>query len=177
MRAWRAAVPLAGVLAAVILYPATRGLDAVAGPGQLGPGFWPRLALAGLALASLARAWQAWRAAGPRAAGGAAPAEPAVAAGPPPAISRPALAAGIALILLYVLAAPALGFLLATALFVAAFMRLGGARSAAGIALAAVAGSAALCYLFVRVVYLPLPKGAGPFEDLTIALYRALGIF
>ena len=28
-----------------------------------------------------------------------------------------------------------------------------------------------------KVVYLPLPKGTGLFEDLTIALYRALRIF
>jgi hypothetical protein len=26
-------------------------------------------------------------------------------------------------------------------------------------------------------VYLPFPKGAGPFEGVTLALYRALGIF
>jgi len=26
-------------------------------------------------------------------------------------------------------------------------------------------------------VYLPLPKGDGPFEGFTLALYRALGIF
>jgi hypothetical protein len=34
-----------------------------------------------------------------------------------------------------------------------------------------------LLYLFVKVVYLPLPKGDGPFEMLTLWLYRALRIF
>ena len=34
-----------------------------------------------------------------------------------------------------------------------------------------------LLYLFVKVVYLPLPRGQGVVEDLTIALYRLLRIF
>jgi hypothetical protein len=34
-----------------------------------------------------------------------------------------------------------------------------------------------LLHLVVRLVYLPLPKGDGPFETLTLALYRALRIF
>jgi hypothetical protein len=29
----------------------------------------------------------------------------------------------------------------------------------------------------VKLVYLPLPKGAGPFETLTLALYRTLRLF
>ena len=32
-------------------------------------------------------------------------------------------------------------------------------------------------YVFVKVVYLPLPKGVGIFEELTVTLYRLLGIF
>jgi hypothetical protein len=40
-----------------------------------------------------------------------------------------------------------------------------------------VVGTVILLYVFVKLVYLPLPKGAGPLEGLTIALYRALGIF
>lgn len=34
-----------------------------------------------------------------------------------------------------------------------------------------------LLYLFVKVVYLPLPKGDGFFEAVTLALYRLLHIF
>jgi NADH:ubiquinone oxidoreductase subunit 6 (subunit J) len=64
-----------------------------------------------------------------------------------------------------------------TALFIAAFMALCGARSVATIAASVVLGTVGLLLLFVRLVYLPLPKGNGPFEALTLALYRTLHLF
>jgi hypothetical protein len=164
----RVAGPLLGLLAAAALYPGTRALDRIAQPGALGPGFWPRVVLAGFALACLARLAEAWRR---QRSGEAAP----LAARPLVAWGR--LAAGIGLIMLYVLLAPYAGFPLVTAAFMAAFMALGGER-APGIVLGnAAVGTVALLYLFVKVVYLPLPKGDGPFETLTLALYRALRIF
>lgn len=169
-RAARVVAPLAGVALAVGLVLASRGLDEVAREGQLGPGFWPRLVLAGLGLACLLKALGDWRRGTPDPAAGAAM-EPAS------EISRARLAAGIALIVLYVLAAPWLGFMLATTAFIAAFMALAGARSPLAITANAVAGTAILLYAFVRVVYLPLPKGEGVFETLTLAVYRALRIF
>ena len=87
------------------------------------------------------------------------------------------LALAIGAVLGYVAVLPFAGFPLATAGFVVAFMALGGARSRVGIAATAVAGTVALLYVFVKLVYLPLPKGDGPFETLTVALYRALRIF
>jgi putative tricarboxylic transport membrane protein len=161
----RIAAPLLGLLAALALYPATRSLDAVAREGGLGPGFWPRLALLGLGLACASKAVEEWRRS---------------AAGPPAereALSVPTLVAGVALIVVYAALAPALGFPLATALFIAGFMALGGTRSPAGLGGAAVIGAMSLVYVFVRVVYLPLPKGDGPFEALTLALYRALRVY
>jgi putative tricarboxylic transport membrane protein len=167
----RAAAPLGGLVAAVILLVHAQGLDGAAREGQLGPGFWPRLVLGGLGLACLAHLVTARRRGGEPLAPAPAPdAEP----GP---IDWRRLAAGILLVVAYVIGATWLGFAIATAAFIAAFMRLGGARSAAGIAATALLGTAALLYVFVRVVYLPLPKGSGPLEDVTVALYRALGIF
>jgi putative tricarboxylic transport membrane protein len=159
--------PLAGAVLAGGLLVAGRGLDEVAAPGQLGPGFWPRLVLVGLGLACLAHAGMAcWRHRARR---------PRPAAGDPVTPLR--LAAAVVLIVLYVAGVPWLGWALATALFIAAFMRLAGRRRLSGLALTASAGTVALLYLFVKVVYLPLPKGGGPFEAFTIALYRALRIF
>jgi hypothetical protein len=162
---WLRGGPALGVAAAVALLGSTGGLDEIAREGQLGPAFWPRLVLGGLVLACLGKLVGGWRAGA---------AEPGAGA---PAISRPALAAGVLAILLYAAVAPALGFPLATALFVVAFMRLAGARSALMTGACAVLGTVGLLYLFVKVVYLPLPKGDGPFEALTLALYRALRIF
>ncbi len=161
----RATAPVLGVVVAVALLAASRGLDSMAAPGQLGPAFWPRLALIGLIVACLAKAVQETRAPSPS------PAE----VGPP--LARGRLAAAVALIVLYVLLAPALGFPLTTAAFIVAFMALSGMRSPIMLGLNAVGGTVALLYLFVKLVYLPLPKGDGPFEALTLTLYRTLGIF
>ena len=162
----RAAAPLLGVALALALLVASRGLDTVSAPGQLGPAFWPRLVLAGLVIACLAKALEEARR--PVRA-------PAEAAARP--LARGGLAAAIAVIVLYVVLTPMLGFALPTTVFVATFMLLCGARSPVVLALNAVGGTVALLYLFVKLVYLPLPKGAGPFETVTLALYRALGIF
>lgn len=162
----RAAAPLAGAAVALALLLASRGLGTVAAPGQLSPAFWPRLVLAGLLLACLAKALQEVRA---RTVGGAVDVRRPLA--------RERLAAAVAAIVLYVLLGPWLGFPLATALFIAAFMLLCGARGPMAVGGSAVLGTVALLYLFVKLVYLPLPKGAGPFEDLTIGLLRALRIF
>ena len=165
----RLIAPLGGVALAVALYPGTWGLDAVA-RGQLGPGFWPRMALIGLAGACAAKFVEEWRRA--RRAG-----VIASQAADPAAIARAKLVAGIVLILLYALLTPWLGFALATAVFVAAFLVLCGMRSLPAIAANVVIGTIGLLYLFVKVVYLPLPKGDGPFEAVTLVLYRALRLF
>jgi putative tricarboxylic transport membrane protein len=174
----RVFAPLAGALLAVVLLLHTRGLDAVARGGQLGPGFWPRLALLALAVACLAQSAGEWRR--HRAADPAAPARVdtrALEADIPPAGSRSTLVVAIALILLYVALTPIVGFAVATTLFIAAFMYVCGMRSMVALGLNALLGTTALLYLFIRLVYLPLPKGEGPFEAVSLTLYRALGIF
>jgi putative tricarboxylic transport membrane protein len=162
------AAPLVGLALALGLFVGARGLDAVAREGQLGPGFWPRLVLLGLGVACLLKAGSEWRRARR---------PPPAAAPAPEAVDAGRLAAGIALIVLYVLVAPWAGFALTTAAFVAAFMFLAGARSAVSIGANAVLGTVLLLYAFVRLVYLPLPKGEGGFEAVTLLIYRALRIF
>jgi hypothetical protein len=166
----RAAAPLLGIVVAAALYPGTWSLDAVAREGQLGPGFWPRLALLGFALASVAKIAEEWRLTrdGRR---------PRDEVPGPAAIATGRLAAGVALIVAYVVLTPLVGFALTTALFIVAFLWLCGMRSPAAIGLNVVVGTLGLLYVFIKLVYLPLPKGGGPFEELTIALYRVLRVF
>jgi hypothetical protein len=163
-----AAAPAAGVLLSTGLFVHTRGLDEVAQAGQLGPGFWPRLVLSGLCLACLVQLVNAVRAAALERRGGGSTLEP---------IDRASLVRALILLVLYVVAIPSVGFAASTFVFVAAFMALAGARSVPRIGATAALATVAVLYVFVKLVYLPLPKGGGPAETLTIGLYRALGIF
>lgn len=177
-RARRVALPLLGVVVSATLFAGSRGLDDVARGDQLGPGFWPRLVLIGLALACAAKAAIEWRrrpGATPRMFAPGTVADLAPEELPPVSGRRLALAVGA--IVLYVLLTPWLGFPLTTAGFIVVFMAVCGARSGLALATNAVAGTLILVYLFVKLVYLPLPKGAGAFETLTLAVYHALRVF
>jgi hypothetical protein len=161
--------PAAGLFLAGGLFAQAGGLDTVSGPGPLGPSFWPRLVLVGLGLGCLAKLAAEWRRR-PASVAGRAPSEVAV-------VNGPRLAAAAGLMLLYVVATPVIGFPLATAGFAVAFMGVAGGRAWPVTLAIAAAGTVAVLYLFVKLVYLPLPKGGGPFEAFTLALYRALRIF
>lgn len=166
----RAAAPGFGVALAAALFAGTRDLDRVVSGAQLGPGFWPRLVLVGLALTCLAKFGEEFLRLG-------ALARPGDGGVAPLPIARGRLAAAVGLIVLYVLGTEVLGFALATALFIVGFMWLCGARELLVLGASAVGGTVALLYLFVKFVYLPLPKGAWPFEGVTLAVYRSLHIF
>jgi len=83
---------------------------------------------------------------------------------------------GIALTAAYVFTFPWLGYFLATFLYVTAFVYLGNYRRvwvSAGIGLIASLG---FMFLFMRIVYVSLPIGIGPFGQLSALLMRAMGI-
>jgi hypothetical protein len=69
-----------------------------------------------------------------------------------------------------------IGFVLANFLFLLLFMRIAGYRRMRSVSFISVLGTIGLLYLFVKIVYLPLPKGQFFFDDLTIFLYRMLYI-
>jgi putative tricarboxylic transport membrane protein len=88
----------------------------------------------------------------------------------------PMLAGGIALIAAYVIAVPYTGFFLTTALFLGIFPWVGGMRRPVLSAVIGLAGSLALVVVFMRIAYISLPLGVGPFRALSIALMRAIGV-
>lgn len=75
----------------------------------------------------------------------------------------------------YMLGTALIGYIPATAAFVAGFCYLGGARGWHLVPLGA-GSSLLLAYLFLKVVYLSLPSGVGVFDGLSVLLYRLLGI-
>lgn len=89
---------------------------------------------------------------------------------------RGKLVAGTLLVVGYVVAVPWLGFFVATALFLAAFPLAGGLRRGVLAAAIGLAGSLVLIVLFMRVAYISLPLGEGPFRALTLALLRLIGV-
>lgn len=86
------------------------------------------------------------------------------------------LVAGIAVVIGFVVVVPWLGFFVATMLFLAGFIWLGGYRRALPTALLSVGGALALVVMFMRVAYISLPLGEGPFRALSLALLSLLGV-
>ncbi len=148
--------------------------DTYTEPGQLNAAFWPRTIFVLLILACMAKSWSQLSARRISSIGSATIAE----AEEPPAETDPRkLWAGIALIVGFVAGIELIGFALACFLFLLGFIYLGGWRGLLSLAGFSLAGTVVMLYVFVKVVYLPLPKGLGVFEDVTVALYRVLRIF
>jgi len=136
--------------------------------GRFGPGFWPGLMLAGIAVC--AAGWFLRNAFRPRRI----ERDPAAGEG----LYRNGRAAvGIGLVVLYGVLIPPIGFAFATLLFVLAWMLLGGVRRPLTVVLVGGLGTAALLWFFAGVALMPLDLGKGPFESATVALYRLLRIY
>lgn len=138
-------------------------------PGQLGAYFWPRVILIllmvscgikGLEILSEKKGKER--------------ADEAASALPP--MHVPKLIALMAMVIGVVLAMDKIGFLLSNFFFLLFFLFLTGLRRKLSLLMISAGGTLVLLYLFVKVVYLPLPKGMGFFEDITLFLYRLLGI-
>jgi hypothetical protein len=50
-------------------------------------------------------------------------------------------------------------------------------RKPATLVLVSLLGTIGLIYVFVKVVYIPLPRGEWFFDDITLLIYRALLIY
>jgi hypothetical protein len=177
----RLALPHAVMLvAAVLLYVAAARIDVDTG-GRIGPAAWPKAILAIMALLCL---YEIVKRLATRSADSATGVLDGLTDGPgaqpdaaPPEREYPRkLAGGIALVAAYVLGVPWLGFFVSTALFLAIFPCIGGYRRLLVSGGLALAGSFVLVVIFMRVAYVSLPLGEGPFKSLSLALLRLLGV-
>ncbi|MGB3406943.1 MAG: tripartite tricarboxylate transporter TctB family protein [Jannaschia sp.] len=84
---------------------------------------------------------------------------------------------GLALIVAYGWALPVVGFAVSTALFITVWCLFGGLRNLWVVVPVALIGTIALLWLFMGLALMPLPRGAGPFDDFSIGLLRATGIY
>lgn len=172
---------IVGSAAAYLFYAATQ-IDFYRRAGTLGPDAWPKIIL-GLLIAvcayeivrrlvSPARGDAGARGvlqemverSGADAAEAAAPKRPLI------------LLAGIVLTAVYVWGLQRVGFVLATAPYLVAFIAVGGYRRW-GINLAvSVAGTLLMMFFFMKVVYVSLPLGQEPFAQVMIGVMRLMGI-
>lgn len=88
----------------------------------------------------------------------------------------PRLLTGVGLTLAYVWALPLLGFAVASLLFIALFIWLGTYRRGRVVAAVSVLGTLLLMFIFMKVVYVSLPLGSGPFESISVFLMNLMGI-
>lgn len=157
------------LVAAVYLFVAAGNFRQVGNPDQISPGFWPQVLCVGIAIGVLVRIGQKlWARGRPVVGGAVAEAEEDM------RMSRVAL--GIALVVGYIIGMLFLGYILATALFLIAFIYLGGQRKWYVIPLG-LASSVVFAYVFLKVVYIALPSGVGVFDQLNVVLYQLLGIY
>lgn len=70
-----------------------------------------------------------------------------------------------------------IGFAFGTFFVIVYWLLIGGQRRFLPIILTSSIATLAFLYIFLKLAYMPLPKGVGIFHDLTIELYRALGLF
>ena len=175
MTRWRELVAYAALLAgAAFLFYDTRAFAALGRAGELGPDAWPKAILGLLMFVcafEIGRRVLSWRHAMVETKREADTAEE------PEAPRYPwLLAAGIAITILYVPGVELLGFFTCTVLYLAAFMWIGRYRSIPVIVASSVIGALAFVVVFMKVVYVSLPLGAGPFREISIWLLGVLGI-
>ncbi len=154
--------------AAAYLFVVALGFKQVGPADQIGPGFWPQVLCVGIGIGALVRLGQKLRSRERRAVGDV--------ASEADELRMPSVALGIALVVGYVVGMLFLGYILATALFLIAFIYLGGQRKWYVVPLG-IASSLLFAYVFLKVVYIALPSGVGIFDQLTVLLYELLGVY
>lgn len=155
--------------ASIFLFILASNFDYAPVPGQLGPGFWPKILCAGIGVCAAVRLGQKLLV----------PEQPvarAVDEEGEAEVRLPRVALAVVLVIGYVLGTIFLGYVLSTALFLSVFIYLGGQRKWYVIPIG-VLGSLVFTYVFLKVVYVSVPSGVGVFDQLSAALYRILGIY
>lgn len=157
---------------AVFLYLQAGHFPVESGPGMPGPDLWPKMVcvlLAGVSLVGVVGALFA-----PDAQAEPEPVDEALAS--PPETHPYLVWVGVVATGAYVGALPYLGFFVATVLFAAALLLIGGMRRWAWLPVTAVALAGVFTLIFMKVVYVSLPLGVGPFMRVSLLMFKLLGI-
>ncbi|MCL4766306.1 MAG: tripartite tricarboxylate transporter TctB family protein [Hyphomicrobiaceae bacterium] len=172
---FRSTIPyFLGLAAAAVLYALADGISYTARPGQLGPDTWPLAAIAIIAVVCVYEIVRRLLVAGSVGSEVQGIAEhldsdelDATAAEAKAGSRTYMLLAGMALTLAYAVVVQKLGFLLASYLFLILFMYLGGIRNHVAIWASSTIGMLLFAFIFLKVVYVSIPRGEPPFDQVT----------
>ena len=177
LRRLRAALPYVLVLAGgLYLYHAADNFEYEDVSGRIGPGAWPKIIL------FLMLATALWGIVSSAVSGDAVASDVIVeseqdaALISPPEIHPWLVWLTVGSTLAYLLLLPIIGFFIATVIFIVALMYLGQYRKPVRAAMLSVAIASVFMFLFMRVVYVALPLGIPPFEEVSYALMTAMGV-
>jgi len=143
-------------------------------PGRIGPDFWPKAILL-LAIATCCYEIVR-RAVITREARRHIEAAPAEDTGAPPPAYPGLLVGGIALTIAYLLLIERIGFFLCTFLYLAGFMLIGRYRRIGIVLATSLIGALVFMFVFMKVVYVSLPIGQGPFTEVSLLLMKLMAI-
>jgi putative tricarboxylic transport membrane protein len=171
------------------------GITAGAADGQLGPAFWPRLILSFMALLCVYEALKRLVGAKDQFSGFIERQEQAAERGDEVGsvntlmatsaqqdeesanpLQMGKLLGGVALIALYAIGIEALGFFVSSALFLSLFAAIGGFRHVIWNPVVSLIGSFGFFFIFMKVAYISLPLGQGPFKALSLLLMQWMGV-
>ncbi len=154
------------VIAAIVLWVMSIGFNEPLPMFEWGPAFWPRMLLVGILIAGLGLAATAFMAPG----GEPGAIEAAESLNDIPSLTSWSERIHVALIfaipVLYVYAMHKMGFLLVTPIFLIVYMFVFGVRRWKPLLIVSLSVYAAVVLVFVKLIFTPLPQGAGVFYTL-----------
>jgi len=163
-----------GLLVAAALFYFANHIQYTPRENELGPGFWPKLAIGLMAIVCVVEIVRALAGAG-TARGIADLLDEGETGEQDQRAHRGLLIGGVALVVVYAVLVPILGFLLATLLFMAAFMYVGRYRNDVAIWMISIIATVLIGFLFLRFAYVSLPRGEPPFDQFTDFIRVILG--
>jgi putative tricarboxylic transport membrane protein len=170
----RAAFPYAiGLAVAAVLYIFAQQIEYSPRPGMLGPDFWPKAAIALMAVVCLFEIVCAMAGMRSQTLGVVDTLDKDESEQPP--TYPKLLLGGIVLVTIYAVVVGFLGFLLSTFIFLAAFMYVGRYRNHLAIWATSAAITLLAALIFIRLAYVSLPRGVPPFDAVTDFVRVMLG--
>ncbi|MBL8564280.1 MAG: tripartite tricarboxylate transporter TctB family protein [Hyphomicrobiaceae bacterium] len=176
----KATAPYAVVLGCTaVLWGLTNNITYSAQPGQLPPTVWPRVAITIMAIASLVEIARILLSRKDEdAVAGLGEVIEGAAVHEDPGFRLPhLLAGGVLLTLGFAVFVNTLGFLLATFIYLVVFMYLGRYRNHTVIWLGSLIGTLVFAVIFLKLVYVSLPRGTPPFDQVTQFVIHLLSLW